>query len=202
LWLAVPLAAVTFFALKNFKPFNPRYVMVAYPAYVLLVARGLRWPEGARFPRKLVSGALAAMILVSTAVSLGNLYHAERYWKDDFRSAAAALTGRLEPGDVVFTEGTYEPLLYYGRGKLAVHPLFPELVSDQAVLLSFVSRKAEGAGRVWLVTSRLWNLDPERKVLRLFERTFSLEEEFNFEGVDVFLFRKNPETQHGEESHS
>ncbi len=194
-WMAVPLAVVTLFAVKNFKPFNPRYVMVAYPAYALLVARGLRWPDGAGLPRKLLSGLLAVMVLLCTVLSLGNLYHAKRYWKDDFRSAAAALTSRLQERDVVFTEGTYEPLVYYGREKLVLNPLFPDLISDEAVLRGFVGQKSAGAERVWLVTARLWDLDPERKVLRTFERDFLLEEEFNFEGVDLFLFRKREESQ-------
>ena len=194
-WLVVPLAVVSLFAVKNFKPFNPRYLMVAYPAYVLLLARGLRWPDGARSPRKLLSGLLAVMVLACTVVSLGNLYHAPRYWKDDFRSAAAALTSRLEERDVVFTEGTYEPLVYYGRGKLTFHPLFPNLMSDEAVLSGFVGRNSAGAERVWLVTARLWDLDPGRKVLRFFETEFVLQEELNFEGVDVFLFLKREESQ-------
>ena len=195
IWLVVPLGVVSLFAIKNFKPFNPRYVMVAYPAYVLLVSRGLRWPDGARLSRKLLSGLLAAMVLTCTVVSLGNLYHAPRYWKDDFRSAGATLTSRLQERDVVFTEGTYEPLVYYGRGKLVLHPLFPYLMSDEAALSGFIGQKSTGAGRVWLVAARLWDLDPERKVMRLFERTFVLEEEFNFEGVDLFLFHKREESQ-------
>lgn len=195
LWLAVPLAVVSAFALKNFKPFNPRYAMVAYPAYVLLVARGLRWPDGARLSRKLLSGVLAAMVFACTVVSLGNLYHSSIYWKDDFRSAGATLMSRLKEGDVVFTEGTYEPLVYYGRGRLVLHPLFAYVVADETSLRDFVAEKSAGAERVWLVTSRLWDLDSERKVLSLFERTFVLEEEFNFEGVDLFLFRKKEESQ-------
>lgn len=194
-WLAVPLAVVSFFAVKNFKPFNPRYVMVAYPAYVLLLARGLRWPDGARLPRKVLSGLLALMVSACTVVSLANLYGSPRYWKDDFRSAASTLTSRLGESDVVFTEGTYEPLVYYGRGELALRPLLPELLSDEARVVGFIREKSAGAGRVWLVTARLWDLDPERKALGLFEREFELETESNFRGVDLFLFRKREESQ-------
>ena len=195
IWLAVPLGIVSLFAVKNFKPFNPRYVMVAYPAYVLLLARGLRWPDHAHLSRKLLSGLLAAMVLASTVLSLSNLYHSRHYWKDDFRSAGATLDGQLQERDVVFTEGTYEPLIYYCRTPVTFHSLFPNLISDEAVLRDFLREKSAGAHRVWLVTARLWDLDPERKVLRLFEQYFIMEKESNFEGVDLFLFRKREESQ-------
>jgi hypothetical protein len=192
IWLLVPLGIVALFAVKNFKPFNPRYVMVAYPAYVLLLAQGLRWPRRAGVLRKSIAVVLAALILLSATLSLGNHYYVKRYWKDDFRSAGAVLNSELARGDVVFTEGTYEPLIYYCRTPVTFRPLLPGILSDDTTLRNFVLQKSLGAGRVWLVTARVWNLDPERKVLGLFEQLFVIQNEYNFRGVDLRLYVPTP----------
>ncbi|KPJ60354.1 MAG: hypothetical protein AMJ46_07225 [Latescibacteria bacterium DG_63] len=190
LWLLVPLAIVSLFAVKNFKPFNPRYVMVAFPAYMLIVAEGLRLRTLA-----FLRVVLVAAIVVVTIISLWNYYHVPEYQKDDFRAAAGVLNAEVTPGDVVFAEGTYEPLIYYCRDTLPILPLFPELISDEHELESYVLKEAEEADRIWLVTSRLWNLDPEKRVLAQFTKLFGAEKELHFEGVDLTLFLKRREAR-------
>ncbi|MCX5801543.1 MAG: glycosyltransferase family 39 protein [Candidatus Eisenbacteria bacterium] len=216
-WIALPLVVVSFFAIKNFKPFNPRYLMVSYPAFVLLLAEGLRLggaravgpgasePEGTVRRRGMVSFlgtamrlALCALVLGTMLLSLWNYYRVPRYGKDDFRAASRTLEAEFAPGDMVFTEGTYEPLLYYlrhghsgqGGAPITFLPLYPEMVGNDARVRDYVLEKAREANRVWLVTSRLWNLDPERKVPALFQQMFLAEREFHFQGVDVVLYSK------------
>jgi uncharacterized membrane protein len=197
IWLVVPLVMVSLFAIKNFKPFNPRYVIVALPAYVFILAEGLR-PRAAALPGNLVRGVLIAGLLVLTAVSLWNHYHVPGYQKDDFRAAAEVLNAEFAPGDVVFVEGTYEPLIYYCGDRIPLLPLFPELIRDEHGLESFVLEKSGVAGRVWLVTSRLWYADPEKRVHARFRELFGVERELHFEGVDVTLFVKRRQARAGE----
>jgi hypothetical protein len=188
LWIALPLALLSFFGVKNFKPFNPRYVMVSYPAYVLLLAEGLRH----RRPAFLRLG-LAAVIFATMFLSLWNYYNVMQYAKDDFRSAARTLETKFAQGDVLFTEGTYEPLIYYGRQvtkPITFLPLHPQIISDDSKLESYVLEKSREADRIWLITSRLWNLDPEMRVPALFRRLFVTEKEFHYEGVDLVLLSK------------
>ena len=192
IWIVLPLAVVSFFALKNFKPFNPRYVMVSYPAYVMLLAEGLllrkRSLKGA-----VIRLALCTLILVTVLVSLRNYYDVAAYGKDDFRSAARTLQAEFAPGDVVFAEGTYEPLNYYLRNTekaITILPLYRETIGSDARLRVFVLEKSQDADRVWLLTSRLWDLDPEKKVPELFRQIFVIKREFHLQGVDLALLTK------------
>ncbi|UCF78376.1 MAG: glycosyltransferase family 39 protein [Candidatus Eiseniibacteriota bacterium] len=193
LWLAVPLVLVSLFAVKNFKPFNPRYALVALPAYIMIVVEGVRL----RAPVVLRALLLAAL-LASMLVSLWNYYTVPAYWKDDFRGAAGVLNAEVTAGDVVFAAGTYEPLIYYRSERVPLLPLFPEVVRDRAALESYVLKQAAGSERVWLVTSRMWNVDPEGAVRGLFTRLFSVEKELRFEGVEVILFVREREASSGQ----
>ena len=191
-WMTLPIAIVSLFAIKNFKPFNPRYVMVSYPAYVLLLAEGLRFRKEV-VKRVVIRLVVAILVLVTMLVSLWNYYEAVDYGKDDFRSAAHTLGAEFNEGDVVFTEGTYEPLIYYLRhsGELITFlPLFSETIGDDNVLKNYVLERSQEAKRVWLVESRLWNLDPDKKTEALFRQVFIVEKEFRFRGVDLILLSK------------
>jgi len=188
LWIALPLAILSFFGVKNFKPFNPRYLMVSYPAYVLLLAEGLRH----RRPAFLRLG-LGTLILVTMLLSLWNYYNVTEYAKDDFRSAARTLETEFVQGDVLFTEGTYEPLIYYGRRTtkpITFLPLYSTVIADDSRLESYVLEKSREANRIWLMTSRLWDLDPEMRVPALFRRLFVTDREFHYEGVDLLLLSR------------
>jgi mannosyltransferase len=184
-WIAAPVVFVSFFAIKNFKPFNTRYVMVAFPAYIALVAEGVR-----RIKPVLVRIVLAVFILGMCGLSLWNYYEVPRYGKEDFRAAAQRLKSDFRPGDVVFTEGTFEPLIYYCESEVPLSPIYPDAIGNQEKLMDFVNTNASGKKRVWLVTSRLWTCDPEKKVDSLFRKEFVLEDEFFFEGVQLMIFEK------------
>ncbi|MFH0777311.1 MAG: glycosyltransferase family 39 protein [Candidatus Eisenbacteria bacterium] len=185
LWMAVPLAIISFFGIKNFKPFNPRYVMIAMPAYVLLVAHGLSRLRGVTL-RVLVG----ALIFGTMSISLWNHFHAPRYGKEDFRAAAAVLAPACGEGSVVFTEGTYEPLVYYLKGQARLVPLYRETVTDDVQLEALVRRESAGASAVCLVISRHWEVDPDGKVIALFRRLFEPGSVHRLEGVEIALFRR------------
>ena len=194
-WILIPLAVVSFFAVKNFKPFNPRYVMMCYPAYLILVAEGLRPGRGAlkgpMLKVSLIRFAASALVLVTVLASLWNYYQAGKYGKDDFRSAAEILSIEFAPGDVVFTEGTSEPLIYYvrhNREPIVPVPIYNYMIRNEDALAGFITKKTQQASRVWLVTSRLWDIDPDGKVPALFRCTFIAEKSFHTRGVDLALF--------------
>jgi hypothetical protein len=77
--ILVPIAIVSYFALSNFKVFNPRYVAVGAPAFFVLLAAG--FTGLAPMARRLAGAA----VLVLCALSLLHHYHGARYAKDDFR---------------------------------------------------------------------------------------------------------------------
>ena len=83
LWVGIPFLCVLVLALRNVKPWNPRYVAVTVPWVVALVASGLL-----RLPRRL--GLVLTFVLCgATLVSLGGYWADGRYAKEDLRGAAA-----------------------------------------------------------------------------------------------------------------
>lgn len=96
-WLCVPLAIV--FAASLIRPlFVPRYLIFCLPALMILVAAGI-----ARVQPVALSVALLA------AISIGSVLGTLSYYKRDFdsadedwRAAAAYISGHAQPGDRVF----------------------------------------------------------------------------------------------------
>ena len=159
-WIIVPVAVLAFLALRNIKPWNPRYVAVAYPWFLALLARGL-----VRLPRK--AGAILSVLLVGLALfSLGNYYWNGRYAKADVREITALVHER-EAGQA----GTAEPILvpvvanvfnYYYRGSAEIITSFgtaPLLGEEDARL--FLDRILSGRERMLFVAAREWFFDPE-----------------------------------------
>ena len=90
--------------------FNARYAILAFPAYLLVVAVGLvslRPP----FLRLLAGSGLCVVI----GASLFNLYSNAAYAKEDTRSAFRIVAERWKPGDCVFVIGVDSAFRYYAR---------------------------------------------------------------------------------------
>lgn len=114
LWLfllIVPFALAFIAATRNLKVFNPRYVAVALPAYVMLLSEGISILK----PRVLGAVLLAGVVLLS-GISIVQLQTVSRYWKSDARAATGYLRENLQPGDLLFVSGTRGPIeRYYWR---------------------------------------------------------------------------------------
>ena len=112
LWLAFPLAFALLGTLATRHPFNVRYVILSFPAFVIVVASGVLatrqplWRAGA-----------AAALLVVSALSLGNYYFVSRYFREDNRAAGHYLTANAATGDLVVADAPYTALnlTYYAR---------------------------------------------------------------------------------------
>lgn len=111
-----PVLGALLLALVSYPNFVPRYLMVAEPGAVLLVAWGV-WTLPARIARV----GLATVILAGCAGLA--LVHKTSNHKEDFRSACAQVIATWRPGDRVCSiTGTIEglseaPLLHYLRDR-------------------------------------------------------------------------------------
>lgn len=153
--LLVPIATVTWFALSNFKVYNPRYVAVGLPAYLCLLAAG--WASLARPARRL---AAAAVIVLFALAHLHQGWGA-RYAKDDFKRATKALDLVVAPQDVIIAAGNFSPLEYYwGDREPAPVVYWAGYARDERMEPRFRAL-LNPAGPTWLVVSRTHDLDPE-----------------------------------------
>jgi len=158
--LFAPMALVTWFALQNFKTFNPRYLVTGFPGWIVLLAAG--FVALSRPWRALVGG----LVVVLCVLSLGNEYFVPAYGKEDFRGATAFLRAQVAPGDSLVAGGNHSPLDYYWRdhvpGDRAPRPRVFWLGYAQDARLEphftpFVNRTG---GATWVVVSRPENEDP------------------------------------------
>ncbi|MCL4459131.1 MAG: glycosyltransferase family 39 protein [Chloroflexi bacterium] len=158
LYLAVPILGV--FLASRLKPvFNETYLLVATPAYYLILgcalAGGLRsraWPFVG-----------LAFVAVASGISVHNLFYDEAFAKSpDWRSAAEYLVSHFQEGDAIILNYPDPSLVYYwkthGReGDITVLPSrwpVDELATDEELVTLIGGRK-----RVWLVPVRTLSWD-------------------------------------------
>lgn len=184
-WIAIPLVLVSLFAILNVKVFNTRYMAVAFPGYLILLAEGISLARGR------TRAALLVLLTAACAVPLYNLYFQPRYWKPDARAASAYVEARVKPGDAVRIFSIPEPFQYYFKGEVPAEVLRWDLL-DEPKLRAFLDEIDSRYERLWLVDYRSWYMDPEGKLPRILAREWRQVEERPFVGMKVWLFEKRP----------
>lgn len=163
LWLAAPALLVVYFAAQNFKVFNPRYLAVSAPAFLLVAAAA--WADRGASGRRWLGGAVAVL----WAVSLHHHYFDPRYEREDYRSALAAVRSAIAPGEQVLAVGAVEPVDFYGRG-LPVRHLWLGFAADTTRMERELDTVLSRASGTWVVLSREEDLDPAGRFARKMER--------------------------------
>lgn len=192
-WIAVPLLLVSVFALLNVKVFNVRYMAVAFPGYLVLLA------EGIQAGRRRLRPALYVLVAAACCVPLWNLYFVPRYWKPDARAAARYVSPLVQSRDAVRVYAIPEPFQYYYRADARAEVLPWDLLAKEENFDRFLDDLEQHYDRLWLIDYRGWYLDPEGKLPRLLAERWRLVEETQFVGVKVMLFaRPDPGRPPGE----
>jgi mannosyltransferase len=180
LWLGFPILVVSYFAAQNFKVFHPRYLAVAAPGFLLVLAAGLvslpaRWQRVAWIA---VAGVWS--------VSLAHHYFSPEYGKDDYRGALRRVAESARPGEQVLAVGAEDPVYYYYRGPLSVDRLWLGFAADPPKLNARLAEKLAAAPGTWVVLSRSEDLDPAGVFARLMDARTSATDRFAREGVRVW----------------
>jgi 4-amino-4-deoxy-L-arabinose transferase-like glycosyltransferase len=185
IWILVPVAVLVVLALRNVKPWNPRYVSVVMPLVLLLAARGL-----VRLPRAV--GALTATVLLGLTVwSLGAARSDLRYAREDVREAVRVVTAAAAPGDAVLVpvvSGVYE---FYDNGRLPVLGTHgrPTLAgAGQAD--AFCAEILAGRDRCWVVLARDWYFDPGGELAPALSRVGTLRLVAQPAGTRIFAWQR------------
>jgi 4-amino-4-deoxy-L-arabinose transferase-like glycosyltransferase len=189
IWILVPVVVLTLLALRNVKPWNPRYVSVVLPLVLLLAARGL-----VRLPRAV--GALTASVLLALMVwSLGAARSDQRYAREDVREAVRVVTAAAAPGDAVLVpvvSGVYD---FYDNGRLpvlATHGRPPLANAGQAD--AFCGEVLAGRDRCWVVLARDWFFDPHGELQPALSRLGTLRLVAQPAGTRIFAWERHAVT--------
>ena len=183
-YMALPTIAVVLLAMRNIKVFNPRYLLIALPAYLLIFGFGLA---------RITSGRYRLYIIPLTALlafSIVNYFTVPYYARDDLRSAAAAVASGYEERDVVVSIYSAEPLEFYLRDCAAVEVFSLDDISSPASMEARCAGLASAGERVWLSQCRQWQVDPDGVIRAWFDRHMELLREESYTGVRLCLYRE------------
>ena len=167
--LLLPLFMVLALAARNPK-FNPRYLMMASPAYLAILAGGMAawWfaPGRSRLPGRMLAVAIAALVLAASAVGLRNWFTDPAFTKAQWRELAAYVRDEMRPEErVVLVSGHAMPAWEYYAADIAPLPLPQIDILDVNAVLGFDAASAleqglAGKGGAWLVTWQDRVVDP------------------------------------------
>ncbi|MBD3349132.1 MAG: hypothetical protein GF400_08060 [Candidatus Eisenbacteria bacterium] len=178
----VPLVGASILALFNVKPFNPRYVSVAFPVLMVTLAAGvvpLRRPAAI-----LLSGAFVLFCLLS----LHGHYHEPRYRKSDIRAASAYVEENDRAGDVVLVPVVRDVFNHYYGGSAPRFVFHAGQAGSLKAVEERIERNVEGAERLWYVRARPWEVDRGGRIARYLDENHRLLERIDFTGVSVRLY--------------
>jgi hypothetical protein len=189
--LIVPALVVIGFtvwlAATNVKPYNVRYLSVALPAFLMLVAAGW-WRLGRRLRAVTAAAALGASLW-----SCANYLWVPRYGRDDVRGAVAWVAARAGPEDAIVQIALTAALRHYYTelGSRPVHPP-AAATSDLEAATAFVRQQAPPGGVVWYLECRPEALDPTGVLRRSLQAQAARAETTDFVGVRVHRFTFGP----------
>lgn len=168
LWLLAPVLAM--FALSLRRPlYNPKFLLVAAPAFSLLLGNGLRrlaqtstW----RYGGLLVAAAAALVIAVFSGRSLQAYYTDARYARDDYRGALATITAGERDGDAILLNapGQIDIIGHYYHGQTPIYQLPRQRPLLEQETLDELAQIAAGHRRIWVVYYGDEQADPRRVI--------------------------------------
>jgi len=152
----------------------PRYPIVGFPAFLLLIAAGLR-----ALPRRPRAAAGLAVFALWGA-SLWNAQTNPRFMREDYRGVGALLAESRGEGDRVLLPSFCIPFLQHylqddGGGE-GLEPL-----TESAL------RKPWEGGRTWVVLNQVWTSDPDGRIRQALAERRDVSQEWVRTGFKVYL---------------
>jgi mannosyltransferase len=185
LWLALPILLMAGLSLLNLKAPNSRYAILSFAPYLILLAIGVSSIRRVT----LRSLALAAIVLLS--VWSGYRYFTDReYWRPDARAAGRLLTREAGPGDAVVVYALDYPLTYYVPGSMSFLLPGQSAFADERATGAWLRANTGRKRRVWVVQCQSWWVDRDDRFLRVCRDSMTLEREWRFTQLPVYLFVK------------
>jgi hypothetical protein len=167
LWLCLPAALM--FVLGLYREAYLKFLLVASPAVVLLLALGVPRPmkSSSRIGGILAWVAFlltASLVILPYARALHSYYTDSAYARDDYRSIAAYVDAVGQSSDVILLNapGQQEVFGYYYDGDLPVHPLPESRPLDPAATEATLAEMAQPGAQVFAVLWATDESDPQR----------------------------------------
>lgn len=177
--LLLPIFMVLALAARNPK-FNPRYLMMVSPAYLAILAGGMAswWfaPGRSRLSGRILTMAVAALVLAASAIGLRNWFTDPAFTKAQWRELVAYVREEMGPEErIVLVSGHAFPAWEYYAADITPI-LLPQIdILDVNAVLGFrtapaLERGLAGKDGAWLVTWQDRVVDPVEFVPYLLDR--------------------------------
>ncbi|MCZ6767366.1 MAG: glycosyltransferase family 39 protein [bacterium] len=179
LYLTVPFLMTLILAWQNAKAFNVRYVLLAFPAYLCIVAAGLQ-----ALPRRaglVATGAVMITLLIATA----NYFFNGNYARENVRDSARFVARQASDSDCVFAPAITEVFEHYYTGSHEVRRLFAPPGTAHDRIDERLAPVLSDCDTLWYVRARAWTYDPDGYVSELLHRAYPHSEVVEYEGVTV-----------------
>jgi len=183
-WLVLPIIGASLVSAFTDMAYNVRYVSMALPAYILILAAGIAW-----FGRPVVRMTLLSIVLLVNGLSLSNYYFDSRYAREDSRSAAQYLESAARTQDIIVVVGNTRPLRYYYEGNVPIVSWSKKANSGQSAVAQRLKELGSNYDRLWLVQIRQWQEDPTGNVKKVLGQLYTVTQSEHFTGVDIHSYR-------------
>ena len=190
LWTITPIAAMYIVSLSR-PAYNPKFLLLATPAFYILAARGLSliYPgvflhhrhAPIRTPLRWLAFVIAAFAAAGPLTSVQNYYGDARYARDDYRAVVHFIDAHARAGDAILIDapGQIDVVRYYHRGdqKLFLLPRMrpPDPIATRADVDEMIAQSQ----RVFAIFYATEQSDPQNLIgTRLAERAFQARDEW------------------------
>lgn len=187
LWFLVPILFVVFGSILTSHPFNVRYAILSFPAFIAFLSAGTQ-NVGSKWFK---AGIFFSLILISL-LSLGNYFFNQRYQKENIRNAGQFLRAHANPNQLLICSAAYtEQTLryYYGKNDLIIMPYPEDFARVNPIhLRSDLKKITAGRDHFWLFLSRIYSSDPKGYIRNYCETYFERRTAFTSNGVELILY--------------
>ncbi len=158
-WFFLPLLGIIAISFGK-RDFLARYLMEAYPAFLILIALGLSGCFQYRKTR--AAGYFFTVAVLSTsALVTWRMYSAPDFARDDNRRAVQLVAQAALPGAVVVLDADFASAFeYYAHGKWPIINLPDSIPADPSRTSDALRSFTSGASQVWLILWHDYYADP------------------------------------------
>ena len=192
LWTLVPV--VFMYVVSLLRPaYNPKFLLVATPAFFILVARGLsrihpgiflhhRHPVIEFRSLRFFFFGISAIAAIGFIPSLRNYYDDPRYARDNYRAILSYIDSSARAGDGILVDapGQMEVVRYYSRGAQPFFPLPRMRPPDPGATRADVDDMLAKTQRLFAIYWATTQSDPQGIIeTRLAEKAFKARDEWH-----------------------
>ncbi len=191
-WLLAPVGVMFIISLSR-PAYNPKFLLLATPAFFILVARGMariypglfrreRYAAGKRTPWRWLYFLIGVLVAVGFVPSLRNYYFDPAYARDDYRAIVQFIDANARAGDGILVDapGQIDVVRYYLRGSQPLFLLPRMRPPDAAATRADVDAMLGQVQRLFAIYYATDQSDPQGIVeARLAEKAFKARDEWH-----------------------